>query len=157
MQYETRRDTQERVPCILWMEFDDSTVGKEKRTNSRARYLKDSSVERSWTPIELKTRRFQRGKGVSSYKIIRKKFPFIVAEVITNQKSQGDTYLCVVVHIQAGLSRNTLYTALSRAKFASGLFIVVSLELSNKLSEKDPVFLVLKRLKEHCCIIGQSH
>ena len=32
IQYGTRRDTQERVPCILWMEFDDPTVGKEKRT-----------------------------------------------------------------------------------------------------------------------------
>ena len=40
--------------------------------------------------------------------------------------------------------RNALYTALSRAKSASGLFIVGNLKLSNKLSEKDPVQLELK-------------
>ena len=86
---------------------------------------------------------------MSSYKIVRKQFPFIVAEALTNHKRQGDTYLCVVVHIEARLSRNALYTALSRAKSAAGLFIVGSLGLSIKLSEKDQVFLELKRLKEH--------
>ena len=40
-----------------------------------------------------------------------------------------------------------------KRKVAAGLFIVVSLKLSNKLSEKDPVFFLLKRLKEHFGII----
>ena len=153
IEYGTRKDTQARVPCILWIEFDDPTVGKEKRANSKARYLHDNTILKTWTPIGLETRRFQRGKGVSCYRIVRKQFPFIVAEALTNHKSQGDTYECVVVHIEPRLPRNALYTALSRAKTASGLFIVGNLKLTNKISENDPVFRELKRLKEHCSII----
>ena len=51
------------------------------------------------------------------------------------------------------MPRNALYTALSRAKTVSGLFIVGNLKLSNKISEKDPVFRELKRLKRMCSII----
>ena len=36
---------------------------------------------------------------------------------------------------------------------ASGLFIVGSLKLSNKISKKDPVYRELKRLRQMCCII----
>ena len=134
------------------MEFDP-TVGKDKRAKSQHRYLKDSTIQRNWTPIGLETRHFQRGKGVSSYKIVRKQFPFIVAEALTIHKSQGDTYDCVVVHIELRIPRNALYTALSRAKSASGLFVVDNLKLANKLSEKDSVHLELKRLREHCSIM----
>ena len=51
------------------------------------------------------------------------------------------------------MPRNALYTALSRAKLASGLFIVGNLKLTNKISERDPVFRELKRLNELCSII----
>ena len=97
------------MPFILWIQFDDSTVGKEKRTKSRARYLRDSTVVKQWTPIGLETRRFQRGKGVACYKIVRKQFPFIVAEALTIHKSYS--YDCVVVHTDSRMSRNSLYTA----------------------------------------------
>ena len=142
--YGTKSDSLERVPCILWMEFDDPTVGKDKRAQSQHRYLRDSTIG-----VQLETRRFQRGKAVSCYKIVRKQFPFIVAESLTIHKSQGDTYDCVVVHIELRMLRNALYTALSRAKSASGLFVVGHLKLTSKLSEKDPVHLELKRLREH--------
>ena len=46
-----------------------------------------------------------------------------------------------------------LYTALSRSKSASGLFVVGNTKLTNKLTEKDPVHLELKRLNEHCAIM----
>ena len=153
IKYGTRSDTQERVPVVLWIEFDDPTVGKEKRVKSKARYLRDDTVLKTWTPIGLETKRFKRGRGVSCYRVVRKQFPFIVAEALTNHKSQGDSYECVVVHIERSLPRNALYTALSRAKTASGLFIVGNLKLTNKLSDKDPVFRELKRLREHCSII----
>ena len=51
------------------------------------------------------------------------------------------------------MSLNALYSALSRAKSASGLFVVGNLKLTNKLSEKDYVHLELKRLREHCAIM----
>ena len=50
---------------------------------------------------------------MSCYRIVRKQFPFVVAEALTNHKSQGDTYECVVVHIERALPHNALYTALS--------------------------------------------
>ena len=46
------------------------------------------------------------------------------------------------------MTRNALYTALSRAKTAAGLFIVGNLKVPGKLSEKDPVYIELKRLRE---------
>ena len=117
IEYGTRGDTQQaRVPCILWIEFDDPTVGKEKRANSKARYLRGNTILNTWTPIGLETRRFQRGKAVSCYHIVRKQFPFVVAEALTNHKSQGDTYECVVVHIERALLRNALYTVLRPMK-----------------------------------------
>ena len=57
------------------------------------------------------------------------------------------------MHIEPRLPRNALYTALSRAKTASGLFIVGNLKLTNEISEKDQVLRELKRLKQHCSII----
>ena len=87
IEYGTRSDTQTRVPCVLWMEFDDPTVEKEKRANSKVRYLRDSTILKSWTPIGLEMRRFRRGKGVSCDRIVRKQFPFIVAEALTIHKS----------------------------------------------------------------------
>ena len=90
---------------------------------------------------------------MSCYRIVRKQFPLIAAEALTIHKSQGDTYECVIVHIERFMRRNALYTALSRAKTASGLFIVGNLKLSNKISEKDPVLRELKRLKQMCSII----
>ena len=63
IEYVTMRDTQARVPCILWIEFDDPTVGTEKRANSKARYLRDNTILNTWIPIKLETRRFQREEG----------------------------------------------------------------------------------------------
>ena len=74
IEYGTKSDTLERVPCILWIEFDDPTVGKEKRAESKYRYLRNKTIQRNWTPIGLETRRFQRGKGVSCYKIVGNSF-----------------------------------------------------------------------------------
>ena len=65
--YCDKSDSLERVPCILWIEFDDPTVGKDKRAKSQHCYLRDSTIQRNWTPIGLEIRRFQRGKGGSSY------------------------------------------------------------------------------------------
>ena len=109
IEYGTRRDTQNRVPCILWIEFDDPTVGTEKQANSKARYFRDNTILKTWITIGLETIRFQRGKGVSCYRIVRKQFPFVVAEALTNHMSQSDTYECVVVHIERALPRNGLY------------------------------------------------
>ena len=69
---------------------------------------------------------------MSCYRIVRKQFPFIVAEALTKHKSEGDTCECIVVFIEPRLPRNALYTALSRAKTVSGLFIIGILKLTNK-------------------------
>ena len=98
--YGTKSHYLERVPCYLWIEFDDSTVGTDERAKSQHRYVRDSTIQINWTPIGLDTRRFQRGKAVSFYGIVRKQFPFIVPfEDITIHKNHGDTYDCVAFHI----------------------------------------------------------
>ena len=53
--YGTKSDSLEQVTCILWMEFDDPTVGKGKRAQSQHCYLRDSIIQRNWTPIGLET------------------------------------------------------------------------------------------------------
>ena len=98
IEYGTRGDTQARAPCILWTEFDDLIVGTEKCANYKARYLRDNTILKTWTPIGLETRRFQKWKGVSCYRIVRKQFSFIVAEGLTNHKSQGDTTMAYYIH-----------------------------------------------------------
>ena len=50
IEYGTRRDTQARDPCILWIEFDDPTVGTPKHANSKAPYLHDNAILKTWTP-----------------------------------------------------------------------------------------------------------
>ena len=69
---------------------------------------------------------------MSCYRIVRKQFPSIVGEALTNHKSQGDTYECVVVHIEPRLPRNALYTVLSRANTTSSLFIVGNLKFDKQ-------------------------
>ena len=51
------------------------------------------------------------------------------------------------------MPRNFLYTALSRAKSASGLYILGHLKLNYKFSDKDTILQELKRLEENCSII----
>ena len=58
IEYGTKSDTLKRVPCIIWLEFDDPTVGKDKRAKSKYRYLRDKTIQGNWTPIGLETRRF---------------------------------------------------------------------------------------------------
>ena len=92
----------ERVPCILWMEFDDPTVGKNNEQSLNIVILEIEivhTIQRHWTLIGLETRRFQRGKGVSSYEIVKKQFPFIVAEALTIHKSQYLRLCCSTYRI----------------------------------------------------------
>ena len=131
--YGAKSSSLERVPCIHWMEFDDPTVGKDKQAKTQHRYLRDSTIQRNWTPIGLETQRFQRGKGVSSCRIVRKQFPFILAEALTFHKSQGNTFECLVLHIELRMPRHALYTAHSGDKSASGLFVVGNLKVINEL------------------------
>ena len=65
---------------------------------------------------------------MSCYRIVRKQFPFIVAEALTNHKSQGDTYECVVVHIEQRLPRNALTLHLVELRL---LVVYLLLEILN--------------------------
>ena len=52
--YGTKSDSLERVPCILWLEFDDPTVGKDKRAESQHRNLRDSTIQRTGLLLDWK-------------------------------------------------------------------------------------------------------
>ena len=55
----------------------------ERKTPILKLVTSEITLLNTWTPIGLETRRFQRGKGVSCYRIVRKQFPFVVAEALT--------------------------------------------------------------------------
>ena len=51
-------------------------------------------------------------------------FPVQPTEAITTLKSQGDTYIQAIAHLENGKNRNKPYTGLSRVKSAGGLFLI---------------------------------
>ena len=62
IEYGTRNEIQTRVPCILWIEFDDPTVGKEMRGNFKACYLRDSTILRAGYRLDWKRDVFNEGR-----------------------------------------------------------------------------------------------
>ncbi|XP_037825564.1 uncharacterized protein LOC119613607 [Lucilia sericata] len=104
-------------PFTLWIKFSDTSIGVLARLQRR------HPNEALWTPIEMLVRSFQY-KQNENVNIDRKQFPVVPAEGITIHKSQGATYESVAVHLKSGMKRSALYVACSRAKSASGLYLI---------------------------------
>jgi len=107
---------------VIWMKFDDASVGKQTRIDCQVLYKSD--IDASWTPIQPLSRQFQVGRGQSS-QVIRKQFPVRQSAAKTIHKCQGDTLDQVVVDLTSKRKEpHSHYVALSRVKTLSGLFIL---------------------------------
>jgi hypothetical protein len=110
-----------QTPQTLWIEFDSPRIGSSARSRSYPRMFGTKNL----TPVARETRDIQRKASEHKFVLVsRSQFPVVAAESITIHKSQGQTYEEVVVDVSSNLRLQLLYTALSRAKTSSGLYLV---------------------------------
>ena len=107
---------------IIWIKFDDLTVGLQTRLQNSSLYKRD--IDASWTPIQPICRQFQVGKSHSS-QVMRKQFPLRQSAAKTIHRCQGDTLDQVVVDFSSNRKEaHTHYVGLSRVKTLNGLFVL---------------------------------
>ena len=120
------------IPSILWVSFDDKTIGQQWRQRYSNLYTED--VHQSWTPIFAVDRQFQ----VTNARIMRTQFPLKPAAATTIHSGQGCTFhqICISMDLSdsKGLSQNknlarlflqhAHYVAASRVTSLQGLQIL---------------------------------
>ena len=120
------------IPSILWVSFDDETIGQQWRQRYSNLYRED--VHKSWTPIFAVDRYFP----VTNAQIIRTQFPLKPAAASTIHSGQGCTFdqICINMDLSdsKGLSQNrnlarlflqhAHYVAASRVTSLQGLQIL---------------------------------
>ena len=90
--------TNSTLAKIAWVDFLDEEIGIKTR-KKYFYFAKAENVKDKWTPIVPEFRTFKCGTA----QIKRMQFPLVPSFAITIHKSQGGTYLFVVVHL-AGLT-----------------------------------------------------
>ena len=129
-----------------WIEFDYSTIGARARSRLGFRSLDGKAL----TPITRVERELPTKTGNTLVRVSRCQFPLVICEAITIHKSQGQSYDQVVVDVSAKMGLQLLYTALSRARSAAGLFLVgEELKWPQPRSDHDKISIEMKRLQEH--------
>ena len=114
-------ESSNEIPYLLWFDFEREDIGKL----ARQRYNQSDS---KFTPIERLSKSFFIKVDRQLHSIYRNQFPIRPSEAITIHKSQGQTYEQVVVHLTKRMTIGFYYTALSRAKKSSGLYLIGNFE-----------------------------
>ena len=109
--------TTNSVPELLWFDFERVDIGQVARKRFK-------SFDPTLTPIERQSKTFFYKFDRNLISVTRNQFPIRPSEAITIHKSQGQTYNQVVVHLTNRMSITFYYTALSRAKKSSGLYLI---------------------------------
>lgn len=134
------RTTTTNAVKLIWMEFNDETIGKLVKNSNN-----------NWVPIERCVRQIKTKKGHSDVYVERRQFPITPAEAITIHKSQGATYDCgVAVHLEKYLAKSAVYVACSRVTKSTGLYLFgepfKAPITSKKASRVDPIEEEIKSL-----------
>ena len=122
----------ENIPSILWVQFDDDTVGKMQRSEYKKYY--SETIHVSWTPIFTQFRE----SIVRNSRVIRAQFPLVPAAAVTIHKCQLSTLKNVVLNMDPTLSpdlaknmglarqfyQHAHYVAASRVSSLEGLQIL---------------------------------
>ena len=128
-----------------WIEIDYSTIGARARSRLGFRSLDGKAL----TPITRVERELPTKTGNTLVRVSRCQFPLVICEAITIHKSQGQSYDQVVVDVSAKMGLQLLYTDLSRARSAAGLFLVgEELKWPQPRSDHDKISIEMKRLQE---------
>ena len=108
------------IAIRVYVLFENEEAGQMTRSNKRDLMRKDNA-DLSWTPIERISRTFTVTKG-SLLTVTRNQIPLTAAAASTIHSAQSTTKKEVMVSVN-GLPRKLLYTGLSRATTANGLYI----------------------------------
>ena len=103
-----------------WIEFDYPTIGARARSRLGVRSLDGKAL----TPITRVERELPTKTGNTLVRVSRCQFPLVICEAITIHKSQGQSYDQMVVDVTSRMGLQLIYTALSRARTAAGLFLI---------------------------------
>ena len=142
--YGKLQKTNQRVPCRLWIKFNEEKTGRKARANFY-NVMRNRDIDLSLTPIEPVTR--QINTKSTNFKVERKQFPLVPSEAMTIYKNQGGTYDKAVVNIKKGMTRSELYVACSRATKASGLYLVGDFVPSKPHERNDAVAMMFKSMR----------
>lgn len=136
-----------RVPqsprcSIVWVQFDDASIGEKWRT--RYRHLYTNDISPSWTPVLETSRRFC-FQHYKKYLITRRQFPLALSAGKTIHKAQGSTMTAAALHFGKKKIDHIHYVGLSRVTQLSQVHIT---ELNaNKISVSKEVEVEMKRLR----------
>lgn len=123
--YMDTNDNQIRAQ-FLWFEFDEESVGVKLRVKHADLYKAQGNDNRpipaNWTPFFPSMATYCIRSGLK-WSVERTQFPIIVAEALTIDKAQGQTYGCVAFDLNQTskrgvktLKKSHLYVALSRVR-----------------------------------------
>ena len=144
-QIDTYQVGSEQVVQRAWIEFDYTTIGSRARSRLGFRTLDGKAL----TPITRVERELPTKTGNTLVRVSRCQLPLVICEAITIHKSQGQSYDQVVVDVTAKIGLQLLYTALSRARSASGLFLVgEEVKWPQPRSDQDKISVEMKRLEQ---------
>ena len=110
---------QNKKPILLWLKFENSQIGQNKRKKSLHLYhLYNVNYTSNLTPIEPRPVTFKiASPEFDSLYINRKQFPVVISQGMTTYASQGSTYkqIAVTPHFKnKWMERSELYVAASR-------------------------------------------
>ena len=135
------------IPSCLWVEFPESSIGKETRKENAHYYSRYPEISKEWTPIWAVKRTFLfRRKAV-----VRQQFPLKASSGKTIHKAQGQTRSTVVVDMTSGSRPHQHYVAFSRVTSLQGLYLLNG--LSGQIKVDKGVVKEMERLRRDAYII----
>ena len=120
-------------PSILWVEFNNSDIGRNHRTEHS--HLYEPQINPNWVPILEITRQFKVTK-TSQVSVLRRQFPLRPASAKTIHRCQGATLNGAIVDFPPSTRDQMHYVALSRVQSINNLYILNLNEKKIKVSEK---------------------
>ena len=139
-------ENQKSVPSCLWVEFPDSTIGRNTRREYMHYYKKYPEVSKEWTPIWFVRRTFMFRRKA----IVRQQFPLKASSAKTIHKAQGQTKSCVIVDMTSGSRPHHHYVAFSRVTSLQGLHLLNG--LSGQIKVDKGVVYEMERLRREANI-----
>ena len=138
-------EKQKNVPSCLWVEFPETSIGRNTRSEYSNYYKRYPGVAKNWTPIWCVRRTFMFRRKA----IVRQQFPLKPSSAKTIHKAQGQTKSCIVVDTNGSRSHQH-YVAFSRVTRLQGLHLLHG--LNGTIRVDCAVVKEMKRLREEACI-----
>ena len=139
-------ENQKSVPSCLWVEFPDSSIGRNTRREYMHYYKKYSEVSKEWTPIWCVRRTFMFRRKA----IVRQQVPLKASSAKTIHKAQGQTKSCIIVDMTSGSRPHHHYVAFSRVTSLQGLHLLNG--LSGQIKVDKGVVYEMERLRRDAYI-----